>query len=274
MKNLFRSCRVPIAVLALGVCAAFGFTQTPKPAADPVSVPSKDVSPAQKKLDDILARYDKAYAEWKALADKVTSQKEYDAVAEKIPGDAFLDEIEVVAQEAKGTDTAARAWVRYAKIAASLRSTNQVAKAVKILVEDHVTSPQIADVPEMLGGAFKPAKAEELLRRMIEKSPERSVQASSMLALGMRLMNEKKPTPERVAEGRALLEKVRKDYAGIKSSRDEEYAAVAGAQLYELEHLQIGQTPDDFETVDENGVKFKLSDYRGKVVVIDFWGNW
>jgi cytochrome oxidase Cu insertion factor (SCO1/SenC/PrrC family) len=34
------------------------------------------------------------------------------------------------------------------------------------------------------------------------------------------------------------------------------------------------QTAPDFEAVDENGVKFKLSDYRGKVVVLDFWGFW
>jgi hypothetical protein len=25
---------------------------------------------------------------------------------------------------------------------------------------------------------------------------------------------------------------------------------------------------------DIDGVTFKLSDYRGKVVVLDFWGNW
>ncbi|MBT7257007.1 MAG: redoxin domain-containing protein [Planctomycetaceae bacterium] len=25
---------------------------------------------------------------------------------------------------------------------------------------------------------------------------------------------------------------------------------------------------------DIDGVKFKLSDYRGKVVVLDFWGDW
>ncbi len=25
---------------------------------------------------------------------------------------------------------------------------------------------------------------------------------------------------------------------------------------------------------DVDGVPFKLSDYRGKVVVLDFWGNW
>ena len=30
----------------------------------------------------------------------------------------------------------------------------------------------------------------------------------------------------------------------------------------------------EIEAEDLDGVSFKLSDYRGKVVVLDFWGNW
>jgi hypothetical protein len=159
-------------------------------------------------------------------------------------------------------------------IAQGVRSPNQVAKGVKVLVQEYTTSPALADVADMVPGVFKPSVAEGYLRQLIDKSPEKKVQASAMLALGMQLMGEKSAKPERIAEGRALLEKVQKDYAGIKSARDEEYAAVAGGQLFELDYLQIGKTPADFEVTDENGVKFKLSDYRGKVVVIDFWGNW
>ena len=30
----------------------------------------------------------------------------------------------------------------------------------------------------------------------------------------------------------------------------------------------------EIEGTDQDGVAFKLSDYRGKVVVLDFWGDW
>jgi hypothetical protein len=30
----------------------------------------------------------------------------------------------------------------------------------------------------------------------------------------------------------------------------------------------------EIEGEDQDGVAFKLSDYRGKVVLLDFWGNW
>ena len=38
--------------------------------------------------------------------------------------------------------------------------------------------------------------------------------------------------------------------------------------------LEIGKVAPDIEGVDTDGVKFKLSDYRGKVIVLDFWGDW
>ena len=38
--------------------------------------------------------------------------------------------------------------------------------------------------------------------------------------------------------------------------------------------LNIGNTAPEIEGVDLDGVPFKLTDYRGKVVVVDFWGFW
>jgi hypothetical protein len=36
----------------------------------------------------------------------------------------------------------------------------------------------------------------------------------------------------------------------------------------------VGRLAPEIEGQDLDGVRFKLSDYRGKVVVLDFWGNW
>jgi hypothetical protein len=36
----------------------------------------------------------------------------------------------------------------------------------------------------------------------------------------------------------------------------------------------VGQVAPEIEGEDIDGRRFKLSDYRGKVVVLDFWGNW
>jgi peroxiredoxin len=38
--------------------------------------------------------------------------------------------------------------------------------------------------------------------------------------------------------------------------------------------LAVGKVAPDIEGEDLAGVPFKLSDYRGKVVMLDFWGDW
>jgi thiol-disulfide isomerase/thioredoxin len=49
---------------------------------------------------------------------------------------------------------------------------------------------------------------------------------------------------------------------------------VAQSELNELDHLQIGMVGPDTEGMDVDGKPLRLSDYRGKVVVLSFWGSW
>lgn len=36
----------------------------------------------------------------------------------------------------------------------------------------------------------------------------------------------------------------------------------------------VGKKAPEIDGEDVDGVRFKLSDYRGKVVMLAFWGNW
>jgi len=45
-------------------------------------------------------------------------------------------------------------------------------------------------------------------------------------------------------------------------------------ELYVIKHLSIGKVAQEIASADTDGVDFKLSDYRGKVVFLDFWGDW
>ena len=59
-----------------------------------------------------------------------------------------------------------------------------------------------------------------------------------------------------------------------KLSEGSEHAARLGAPVFEKERLQVGMEVPDIAAEDVDGVAFKLSDYRGKVVMIDYWGFW
>ncbi len=51
-------------------------------------------------------------------------------------------------------------------------------------------------------------------------------------------------------------------------------ATVAKSSIYEMENLGIGKMAPEIEGEDLDGAKFKLSDYRGKVVFLSFWASW
>ena len=45
----------------------------------------------------------------------------------------------------------------------------------------------------------------------------------------------------------------------------------ARLELDDLLHLSVGKVAPEIEGPDQDGHTFKLSDYRGKVVLLDFW---
>jgi hypothetical protein len=59
-----------------------------------------------------------------------------------------------------------------------------------------------------------------------------------------------------------------------KLAEGTDLADAIAAPVFEKERLQIGMEAPDIVGEDLDRVPFKLSDYRGKVVVLDFWGNW
>jgi cytochrome oxidase Cu insertion factor (SCO1/SenC/PrrC family) len=50
--------------------------------------------------------------------------------------------------------------------------------------------------------------------------------------------------------------------------------ALAAAAPHDPKDLDIGKVAPEIQGKDVEGKSFKLSDYRGKVVVLDFWGDW
>lgn len=51
-------------------------------------------------------------------------------------------------------------------------------------------------------------------------------------------------------------------------------AAYAEGIVFDHKSLAVGKLVPELESKDTDGIPFKLSDYRGKVVVLHFWGHW
>ena len=72
----------------------------------------------------------------------------------------------------------------------------------------------------------------------------------------------------------SLLKRVIEDHEAGKDDVDESSAKIAKHELFELQFLAIGKQVPDIVGKDLDGIEFRLSDYRGKVVMLDFWGHW
>jgi hypothetical protein len=83
-------------------------------------------------------------------------------------------------------------------------------------------------------------------------------------------------TPEKLRrESEELYQRTADRYGDVKLPHgDRTLRALSEGALFELHHLQVGRVAPEIEGEDIDGKKFRLSDYRGKVVVLDFWGHW
>jgi hypothetical protein len=175
-------------------------------------------------------------------------------------------------------------------------------KAVELLARDHAKSDKVGPVCQALGRSFDKASG-DFLRAVLEQNPSRDVQGQACLALAEYVKNQKsyaemlKDRPDIATaidnfagEGTAaelkkldlakldkevegLYERAAGKYGDVKVD-DQTVADLVKPELYEIRHLAVGKEAPDIKGEDLDGKKLKLSDYRGKVVMLDFWGNW
>jgi len=127
------------------------------------------------------------------------------------------------------------------------------------------------EYPDENGGK-QAAQMVQQARRMIP-----SIKGQVMISAGttLRTQYEKayqakaKDADEHYKRARSYFAEGAKKHAG-----DSGLAQQFQDALYLLENLSIGKEAPEIEAEDLDGKRFKLSDYRGKVVVLDFWGNW
>ncbi len=142
---------------------------------------------------------------------------------------------------------------------------------LKLLTEHHAGNEKIGTVVGRLIYAPASKELQAFLNAVIEKNPSRDAKGNATFTLANILSRSSKQSDKDEAE--KLFEKIEKDFTDVKAFGGT-LADRAKSNLFELRHLQIGKAVPDIEGEDMDGKKFKLSDYRGKVVMLDFWGHW
>jgi hypothetical protein len=141
------------------------------------------------------------------------------------------------------------------------------ARAKQALLASFVQDARMSRLVSVLGrGDDGPAT----LQRLAEQSPHRDVRG---LALYEQAVAGKGEEGFDEAKAVALLEAVAKDYGDVKRGR-RTLGDYAKGDLREIQVLAVGKPAPEIEGEDLGGAPFRLSDYRGKVVMLDFWGDW
>ena len=117
-----------------------------------------------------------------------------------------------------------------------------------------------------------------LLQRVSETTKKRDIRgiASYCAAISMSTLDD----PAKQQRASELLEQISQDYADViyhcsdPEHPEHQIGNEAREALYNLKNLSVGKPAMDIVGQDINGLEFKLSDYRGKVVIVDFWASW
>lgn len=248
----------------------------------PEAVPAKKATPAAPLIRPTQAasqepvltefakleqEYDLAYEAWVAKVMAMTEKERAEGYPDQ-PGGEYFPRF---AKLADAGDVGAMAWVLDNYYHSAL--TPKEMEALKLRTLKQLTAhPESQDAAEAVANALmysSPFPAPEtiaVLDGMIAKVKHANALASLHFALAQVLMHQ----PDEASKKRAIevLRIIDSKY------KDSFYGRFAKGLIYETENLQVGMLAPEFVGNDVHGSEIKLSDYRGQVTYLVFWGFW
>jgi peroxiredoxin len=177
-------------------------------------------------------------------------------------------------------------------------------RAIEMMAHDYVRDEKMGDLCQRLLNFSHLPAAENLIRTVLDQNPSRTARGLACHALAHYLDNQARTVrrlrenPEWIRnyeqsrgkvrtetllrekdpntleeEAAKFLERVVSAYGTVEYGQ-RTLAEIAEGELFERRHLKIGEVAPEIDGEDVDGKRLKLSDYRGKVIVLTFSGNW
>jgi sirohydrochlorin ferrochelatase len=144
--------------------------------------------------------------------------------------------------------------------------------ATDLLIEKFPDNPAVERLVSVLARTGDTDKLQKLADSA--KSPKLKASATLGLAQGMvEQLDDVKPEEQekKAADIEKVFAKAIELFAAadMKAQKD-----ATERELKAFSSLRVGKEALEIKAEDLDGKEFKLSDYRGKVVMLDFWGHW
>lgn len=205
---------------------------------------------AEDEIDQLVASYDEAQAIWKA-ASNAAELEERKALRSSHPAILMWGKFEALGATGEGL---ALLWMaehtREKGLAKAERGAVKRDLYQRIL-KNHLEEPWARRVISMAVRDYREVGREEvlaMLQGVSERAEEPTLGLLATLKTGELLASSREP--EEKQKGEAIL------------------------AAYQRKHLSVGAQAIDFQGQTVDGHSFRLSDYRGKVVLVDFYGFW
>lgn len=258
--------------LAAAVCGLLCAAATAQKQVDPAAAEaalSALESEYQQLREQILSRYGRATAEERQKLPDVNLW----------PREQIMSKVAQAAKRFAGTPAAVPFHLWIVRDSRRLADTSLARESVDCLLLHHLTDERLESVAAWLPRFAHRFGGEETLSRLERLrtgTASIDVQAACMLAqASVAFAFATNGAGERAAAIKAREEELKRRLREVIAfAPDTASGHRAERRLFEVEHLQVGCTAPDISGIDLDGVAFKLSDYRGKVVFLDFWGDW
>jgi hypothetical protein len=185
-----------------------------------------------------------------------------------------------LADQHRGEPMAFEALVWVVKNRGPVRQSLEVSSALQALSRDYPGSDRIGDVCAALADLDSP-EAEALLRGVVAVNASRIIRGRALFNLAIVLQHradsqggsEPQQAARWLQDAEQALEQVTATYGDVKVGKST-LAEHSHDLRDEIRHLSVGKAAPEIQGEDADGKKFKLSDYKGKVVLLDFWAGW
>ena len=267
--------RQVLVIVAVLCCGGLWVISGDEPKAPADGVLAKKFAAIQKKYD----------AEEKELKQKLANtkdpeeQKQLTFLTKELHALTANDAVEL-AEENRKDESARDAAVFALKLLAEVRVTGaDMDKAIAIIVEHHLDSPKIQ--PALAPMAENGPTGLKFLQSVVEKATNKEVQALSMYYCALAMDAEAAEREAGMNEAGAAklrgeaIEMMGKavTLAPLAKVGEETLTKAAEVALISLK-IGVGNAVPDVEGSDLDGKKIKLSSFKGKVVLFDYWATW
>jgi hypothetical protein len=218
---------------------------------------AEEMAVVEKELEQLQQEARKKFQAAKDPKEKTKIRDEFMAIArkksldiaKKYPKDPMAFQLFVGSNSKEGFDLLLQHWINDEKIGLACLQVGQQASPAGI--------------------AF--------VRAVREKATDDKVKGVATVALALALKSQAeeddKEAPKLLAEAEKIFTVIERDHAKLETPMGPagEYAK---RNLFEIRHLAVGKTAPDLAGKDLEDKPMKLSDYRGKVILLDFWAHW